>query len=609
MNLLPLQQLGTREAGGVVTFGILLPGIADTRGYEVHVKVIHEEDQFLQAIAPREFALTHSMDGAYGDYWSAQVSIAPGQGPGAWGQPGRYIYRYQIRLAGQAILDWIIDPCAREFGIGALSAFTLNYQEHTWSTQEAQWRVPVLEDLVFYELEIMELGWNMEGAIQKLDYLADLGVNCLELMPVSNVTQTIDWGFVPVAYFGVDERFGKRRDFKRFVDAAHQRGLAVIIDAVYGHTGAWFTYEYVYSRLGLPNPFMGTFAQDLFGHSTDWNRTLTQDFFFTVNMYWLEACHVDGFRYDCVPNYWTGPVGPGYADLVYSTYQEVKARIGTLGGFWARFDSGSGPLTLIQCAEQLQDPAGVLWQSYSTCSWQNQTFDAATQVAHGNWNALTDLGFKLGLAGYPTSVTANNDTLTKTALQYIENHDHERFVCNFRTTTRSWYDLYKEGDRSLWYKLQPYLIGLLTSKGIPMLWEGQELVENYWLPTDEQGRINFLRPVRWEYFYDLVGQSMMWLVRALLRLRKAKAQFRRGDHYFYNDVSLYQSQGLLLFSRQMQNAFSLVALNFSDRDCAVPFTFPRLGTYQEELHGVPLSVTALRQRIDVPSNYGRIWTL
>jgi len=608
MNLLPLQRLGARETSGVVSFGILLPGISDTRRHEVWVKIIHEQDQFIKSILPREFPLTHSMDPAYGDYWSAQVQIAVGPGAGAWGQPGRYVYRYEIRLAGQSILDWIIDPCAREFGIGALSAFTLNYQDHVWSSQESQWRVPALEDLVFYEFEIMELGWDLDGVIDKLDYLADLGVNCLEIMPVSNVTQTIDWGFLPVAYFGVDERFGKRRDFQQFIDEAHQRGLAVIIDAVYGHTGAAFTYEYVYSHLGLPNPVMGSFAKDLFGYSTDWNQKLTQDFFFTVNLYWLDACHVDGFRYDCVPNYYIAPVAPGYSDLVYSTYQEVRNRAGS-GGYWTRFNLGANaPLTLIQCAEQLEDPAGVLWNTYSTCTWQNGTFDVATRVAHGDWNAMTEFGFKLGLMGYPSSVTANNDTLPKTALQYIENHDHERFICNFGRVSRSSYDLYNEGDRSLWYKVQPYLIALLTSKGIPMLWEGQELAESYWLPLDEQGRINFVRPVRWQYFYDSMGQAIIWLVRALLTLRKTKDQFRRGDYYFYNDPSAYQSQGLLLFSRQYQNVFSLIAVNFSDQNRTVPFIFPSLGIYQEELHGTQLSVTTAKQDVTVPSNYGRIWS-
>src|SRR5215216_6546984 len=76
----------------------------------------------------------------------------------AWGTPGRYLYRYAITNPNVGTLDWIIDPCAREFGIGKLSAFTLGYQPYAWSTAEAQWRTPRLEDLILYEINIAELG-------------------------------------------------------------------------------------------------------------------------------------------------------------------------------------------------------------------------------------------------------------------------------------------------------------------------------------------------------------------------------------------------------------------------------------------------------------------
>jgi 1,4-alpha-glucan branching enzyme len=61
-------------------------------------------------------------------------------------------------------------------------------------------------------------------------------------MPVSNVSLEVDWGYLPIGYFGVDERFGRRDDFQRFVDASHQHGLAVVADVVYGHASADFPY-------------------------------------------------------------------------------------------------------------------------------------------------------------------------------------------------------------------------------------------------------------------------------------------------------------------------------------------------------------------------------
>jgi len=613
MNLLPLSRLGARETSpGVVDFGLFLPWVSAVHGNRIWVKLIHEQDQFLQAIQPSAFELVHSVDPVYGDCWSATVNISATPSPhagSAWGQPGRYVYRYELHNPNAGAIDWIIDPFAREFGVGKLSAFTLGYQPHVWSDGEAQWRTPAIHDLIVYELMLHEFGGSLEGALDKLDYLADLGVNCLEVMPVSNVSGTVDWGFLPIGYFGVDERFGKRRDFQAFVDAAHQRGIAVIVDSVYGHTAPEFPYAYLYKRLGYhENPFMGPFAKDYFGEGTDFSHAYTRDFFFTVNHHWLDCYHVDGFRYDCVPNYWDGAVGQGYANLVYRTHEHVKA--GVVTGQWQRFADPDG-LRLIQMAEQLEAPQQVISTTYSNLAWQNGTLGAAKGVAHAAPGAPEALGQQLGLMGYVTEAEHNGERLAKTALQYIENHDHSRFVCNFGVISHDGNELLNEGERGHWYKVQPYLIALLTAKGVPLLWQGQEFGENYYVPEAGLGRVVLLRPVRWDYFYDEVGRSVIGLVRNLIRLRRNHAQFRRGEHYLHNDYNLYSSRGVMLYSRHLNDAWSLVALNFSDTEVWVPYAFPRDGRYLEELHGLDNleGVQAGNQTwLRLPSNYGRVWS-
>ena len=199
------------------------------------------------------------------------------------------------------------------------------------------------------------------------------------------------------------------------------------------------------------------------------------------------------------------PPRRGYASLVYETYQLAKTKVAQGEPYWTRFDAGSGqPLALVQMAEQLEDPEGVLRTTYSNSTWQNRTFDAARSVARGDRGRLADLGLCLGLLGYPEQATANGDMIPKAALQYIENHDHERFLCNFGTYNpdEAGNPLFQEGDRGRWYMLQPYLIALLMSKGVPMLWQGEEFAENYFLPEFGAGRVSLLRPLRWDYFYD-----------------------------------------------------------------------------------------------------------
>lgn len=614
MKLLQLHKLGARELQpGWIEFGLLLPWVSADHGNRLWVKVIHEKDQFLQDIQPMVFELDHNIDPDYGDYWSVQVHIDPDEKSlpvSAWGSQGRYVYRYCLQNPNKGNIDWIIDPFAREFGVGKLSAFTLGYEHYEWSQHETVWKTPDLNDLIIYELMINEFGYDIKGTIAHLAYLADLGINCIELMPVSNVSNTVDWGFLPIGYFGVDERFGKRRDLQYLIDGAHQKGIAVILDAVYGHTSSSFPYFYVYQKLAYDeNPFMGSFGKDYFGESTDYSRTFTQDFFFTVNHHWLDCYHVDGFRYDCVPNYWDGPLGQGYASLVYETYQITKAKQ-DVNDSWQRFFHNEN-INLIQCAEQLEGPKEVLNKTFSNCTWQNETLDAAINVSHGDKMSLEHLGLRFGLFNYPDTVTYNHNKIQKTALQYIENHDHSRFICNLRTIFQD-HEVLGEGDRTLWYKVQPYLIGMFTGKGIPMLWQGQEFGENYYIPAEGMGRVVIFRPVRWDYFYDPIGKNTIALVRKLLKLRQHGSQFRRGGHFFYNHYDHYQSKNIILFSRMHDRNFSLVALNFSDMDQVIPFDFPVSGDYREELHekdNLKDVICGEETLLTVPSNYGRIWTL
>jgi maltooligosyltrehalose trehalohydrolase len=99
MNYLPMNKLGAQEISPkVVQLGIFLPGVDSGKGYAVSVKIIHEKDQYLQAIQPSLVAQAHSVDAAYGDYWSGQIDLntAPSPAGSSFGQPGRYVYRYVI---------------------------------------------------------------------------------------------------------------------------------------------------------------------------------------------------------------------------------------------------------------------------------------------------------------------------------------------------------------------------------------------------------------------------------------------------------------------------------------------------------------------------------
>jgi 1,4-alpha-glucan branching enzyme len=258
----------------------------------------------------------------------------------------------------------------------------------------------------------------------------------------------------------------------------------------------------------------------------------------------------------------------------------------------------------------------VLRTTYSSSTWQNRTLGAARQAAVGAAGALTDLGFALAADGLPVEVTYNgSDVIAKAPLQYIETHDHARFICQYGLSDGDGSELLREGDRRQWFKLQPYLIGTLLARGVPLLWQGQELTENYWLPDQGRGRVALLRPMRWQYFYDDIGRATLKLVRRLLRVRRSRAELRAGEVYFFNDPQRYQNRGLLLFARWQGSSYTLVALNMTGQQQWAPFWFPIAGNYAEQLHGgqepqLNLNgVAALQETwLAIPPNYGRVWS-
>jgi 1,4-alpha-glucan branching enzyme len=311
-----------------------------------------------------------------------------------------------------------------------------------------------------------------------------------------------------------------------------------------------------------------------------------------------------------------GPAGPGYADLAYRTY---RSSIGI-----PRFQAPRHS-TLIQCAEHLNDPKGMLSTTYSNCCWQDELMRKARDMA--KWNYV-DQEFAHHLdpefMGYPAEYKnpASGETFPVAPFQYLESHDHRRFVNDFGVLGVQ--DLLGEayGDRQRFYKEQPYIIGLYTGKGIPMLWQGQEFGENWGLPAVfggmGLGRNLFERPLHWEYFYDRPGRALVGLHRVLGELRRSKRAFNARGFYYYYNLREHLDQGVVAYRREADPAQGrpaerfVVALNFFDRDADVWMPFPFDGRWKERIEGkswVDVAPGAQGARVRIPSNYGAVYEL
>jgi len=175
----------------------------------------------------------------------------------------------------------VVDPCALEW-------------------RDAGWRGRGWEEAVIYELHVGTFtpAGTFSSACERLDYLVDLGVSALELMPVADFPGKRNWGYDGVFTFAPDSMYGGPNDLKELIQSAHQRGLMVLLDVVYNHFGPEGNY-------------LGAYAPQFFTdrHRTPWGNAINfdgpesrtvRDFFIHNALYWLNEYHFDGLRLDAV---------------------------------------------------------------------------------------------------------------------------------------------------------------------------------------------------------------------------------------------------------------------------------------------------------------------
>jgi 1,4-alpha-glucan branching enzyme len=621
------------DAAGVMSlrFGLYLPGVTQTAGFQVVVRIIHQDDRFDPSIQPVDVKLTWQAGEL--DLWMVTTQIA--RGAGHYGLDGIYLYRFQLLWTSpagqqQVVSNWFTDPFSRQTDVGMLAAVNCSsapVPAPAWT--DAAWRTPSLDDLVVYELHVDEFNNTFQGVIDRLTYLKSLGVNCLELMPVTSTKLDFDWGYGPIQYFAPNSAYGGPDGLKALVDAAHAQGVAVIIDLVYQHVDPAFPYAQVYSDIAaaglplatIPSPMIG--ANGPFGPEVDFSQTFAQQFFKTANQYWLDEFHLDGFRYDEVTDLFQSATDTGYALLAYETYRysTTIARFGCAPGTWSR---------IIQAAEALSIAPVVLRETYTSAAWQDDLLNSAESAigqAAGSAlaaNSLTSLAHTLDpfFGGkYPSTKTVvdsvgNPVQMPVAPFQYLNSHDHSHLICFAGTTGDG---PIPSGDRGKYFMLQPFAIALYTAQGVPMLWEGEELADNYNLPSAGSARINLRRDMNIEYFYDAQGAPIVRLYRILGKLRAASPALRGRESFFYNQQSL-QGNSVLAYHRHapatatVAEQYAMVVLNFSPNEASITLPFPKAGVWIESIDANPATdVTApadgTPQTVTVPSWYGRVFLL
>ncbi|MGJ8745915.1 alpha-amylase family glycosyl hydrolase [Polaribacter sp.] len=405
-----------------------------------------------------------------------------------------------------------------------------------------QWEVtdfvaPSRNELNIYELHFRD--FTEEGtylaAIDRLNYLKNLGVNAIHVLPVSEFEGNSSWGYNPNYYFAADKAYGNREHLKKFIDEAHKRGIAVFNDVVLNHAFGsnamvLMYWDDVNNRPSADNPWFNAEHKAVYstdGHwGNDWNHESehTQAFVDRALQFWLDEFNFDGFRFDFTKGITQTAQNPSdeWASNVDLDRQGLLKRM--VDEMWS-FKSSS-----IAIFEHLANPAeDKVLADYGILMWSG--------VGHHNQIKNFNLGYNTDdIDVYTTGVFNSSQWNFNYAnlISYAESHDEQRQAYELFT--------YGNGIKDIADPTQKLAEGIERLKGgtvfnlmLPgsrMLWQFQEL--GYDVDIDFNGRTGE-KPVHWEYYDDANRKELYTLVSQLLQSRL--------DHNWYSEPIDYTNLG------------------------------------------------------------------
>ncbi|MDR0505337.1 MAG: T9SS type A sorting domain-containing protein [Dysgonamonadaceae bacterium] len=188
---------------------------------------------------------------------------------------------------------------------GLVATFQTNKPAYSWNI--SNFSMPDRENMVIYELLIRDFTAekSLEAVLNRLDYIAKLGVTAIELMPIQEFDGNNSWGYNPNHYFAPDKAYGTPDMYRRFIDECHKRGIAVILDVVFNHATGNNPFAKLYwnnttGKTAINNPWFNVDAPHPYGVFHDFKHEYagTRAYFKRTLAYWLTEYKVDGFRLD-----------------------------------------------------------------------------------------------------------------------------------------------------------------------------------------------------------------------------------------------------------------------------------------------------------------------
>jgi 1,4-alpha-glucan branching enzyme len=524
----------------------------------------------------------------------------------------QYLVDYTVKVAdpySEKILDPWTDqyikagnyPGLKEYPTnlteGYVSTFKINEEIYNW--QVTDFTRPDQDNLVIYELHVRDFTTSdsFNEVLTKLDYLEELGVNAIELMPVNEFEGADSWGYNPALYFALDKAYGTKNAFKKLVDECHKRGIAVLSDVVFNHSYGQSPLVQMYwnsaeNKPAADNPWYNTdhnFVDNTSAHwGYDFNHesSYTVDFFNDVLTYWMTEYKIDGFRFDFTKGFsntqWTGPnnwasdydpsrisILKNYADVVWNHNPSNKP--------YVIFEHLSDNVE----ETELANYGIILWGNLNHNYNQNTMgYNSDTDIS---WISHKNRGW-------------NNPNL----IGYMESHDEERLMYKNLQFGNASGDYSVKNLTTALARQELAGMFLFTIPGPKMIWQFGEL--GYDISINENGRVG-RKPILWEYKDDVNRNQIYTTWSTMIAFKTQYPEVFNTSDFTLNVGGLTKSIVL------KHTSFDVVIIgNFDLTPKSIATNFTKTGTWYEYFTGEENNISTTSQSITLNPGEYKLYT-
>ncbi|MDO9255798.1 MAG: alpha-amylase family glycosyl hydrolase [Bacteroidales bacterium] len=463
-------------------------------------------------------------------------------------------------------------PAGKTSGIATV--FQTAQKPYIWKS--ATFAPPAKTDLVIYELLVRDFTdkHTFQSVIDTIGYLHTLGINAIELMPVSEFEGNLSWGYNPNYYFAVDKYYGNQDKLKQLVDTCHQLGIAVIGDMVLNHSYGTSPLVMLYwdaanSRPAANNPWYNvTSPNTSYSWGSDFNHESadTKKLVDSITSYWMSEFHLDGFRFDFTKGF-TNTVGDGWA---YDASRiAILERMAT--EMWKR-----NPNAYVIFEHLSDNSEEKVLANFGIMLWGNMNYNyneaAKGVIANSNFGQVSYLA-----RGWSKPHL----------ISYMESHDEERQMYACITAGRSGGIYFITDTATALKRAALTATFFLTIPGPKMIWQFGERGYDYSINYDADGTPDRLasKPPRWDYMSKAERVQLYAEYSKLITLKKKYPLFSTTD------FQLNVSEAVKKIYLTSGDKSAVILGNFGVVSTNVSPGFPHTGKWYDYISGDSLVVT------------------